>query len=122
MSWTAENILGACFGEEDNKIEVEFNKTILIRNYETEKYTAHAEIRLDKSVDGYDRTLITCILTAQLELQMFASLMFRNKVTQEEYNNRKNELLQDVNAAASRYEALTGRDSKVYFSLMEERT
>lgn len=122
MSWTAENILGACFGEEDNKIEVEFNKTILIRNYETEKYTSRSEITLDKSVDGYDRTLITCIMNAQLELQMFASLMFRNKVTQEEYNNRKSELIQDVNAAASRYESLTGRDSKQYLSLMADRT
>lgn len=120
--WGADNILGARFGEANNKITVEFKKTIFIRNYETEVFDLSSEITLDNSVDGIDRMLVTCILQAQLELQCFGGLLIRNKITQQEYNDRKEKILLDVNMTANRYEKITGRDSGKYLELIQNRS
>ena len=115
------NILNARFGESSSEITVEFKKTVLIRNYETEVVDLLSTVKLDEAVDGMDRALITCILNAQLELQAYMSLLIRGKVGQTEYDQRKNKILMDVNSMASRYERLTGRSAGKYLELIENR-
>lgn len=116
-----DNILNARFGESSSEITVEFKKTVLIRNYETEVIDLLSTVKLDEAVDGMDRTLITCILNAQLELQAYMSLLIRGKVGQTEYDQRKSKILMDVNSMVSRYERLTGRSAGKYLELIENR-
>lgn len=116
-----DNILNARFGESSSEITVEFKKTVLIRNYETEVVDLMSTVKLDEAVDGMDRALITCILNAQLEIQAYMSLLIRGKVGQTEYDQRKTKILMDVNSMANRYERLTGRSAGKYLELIENR-
>lgn len=119
--YNIDNILQASFGEVSNKISAEFKKTILIRNYETETMTITADITLDKAVDGMDRTLISCLLQAQLELQCYTTLYMQSKVKKDEYDKRKHAIEYSVNVMAEQYERLTGRDAGDYLALVQNR-
>ena len=119
--YNIDNILQASFGEVSNKISAEFKKTILIRNYETETMTRTAEITLDKAVDGMDRTLISCLMQAQLEMECYITLYMQSKVKKDEYDRRKHEIEYSVNVMASQYERLTGRDAGEYLALVQNR-
>ena len=120
--YNIDNILNASFGEVSNKISAEFKKTILIRNYETETMTRTAEIVLDKAIDGMDRTFISCLLQAQLELECYTTLYMQLRVSKEEYDTRKYKIEYSVNVMADQYERLTGRSAGEYLELVQNRT
>lgn len=122
FKYNIDNIMNASFGEVSNKISAEFKKTILIRNYETETMTRTAELILDKSISGMDRTFISCLLQAQLELECYTSLYMQLRVTKEEYDTRKYKIEYSVNVMAAQFEKLTGRSAGEYLELVQNRT
>lgn len=120
MRFKADDILNAGYGEVESEITVEFKKTVKIREYETEAFDVMSKLKLDKAVDGYDRTLIYTLMQAQVELRGYAALLMRGIVEQQEYDDRKRKIEMDVNMIANKYEQLTGRSAEKYFNIVRE--
>lgn len=118
--FNSDNIMNAHFGEVGNKISANFKKTILIRAYETEVIEGETEIELKQNLDGMDRTLVNCLLQAQIELEVYMSLYIKGRISKEEYEQRKSGIEYTVNMMAYQYEKLTGRNAGVYLDMLNK--
>lgn len=103
-----DNILGFSLGERSNSLEVEFKKTLFIRDYETEVIDSRVTIDLDRPLNGIQRAFVCAVVRAQLEYEAYVTLLVRGAVTQNEFNTRKAAIEGDINNLIAKAESLFG--------------
>lgn len=103
-----DNILGFSLGERSNSLEVEFKKTLFIRDYETEVIDSRVTIDLDRQLNGMQRAFVCAVVRAQLEYEAYVALLVRGAVTQNEFNTRKAAIEGDINNLIVKAESLFG--------------
>ena len=87
-----DSALQSSFGESSSKMKVTVKKTVLIREYETEVVEASTELDIEDNVKGSERVLIGAILKTQMEYMIYVDLLFKQLITQTDYDERKQEL------------------------------
>ena len=104
-----DQIMQAGLGESSNELTVNFKKTVLIRDYETEVIEATSSVKFDKPLNGIERMFITAILQIQMEYTSYINLASKGLVTQTQLNERKGALEEDLFNLKYKAEALLGR-------------
>lgn len=111
-----DKILGASFGEASSEIKATFKKTVRIREYETEVIEIESKLDMgDKTLSGIERVLVSAILQAQLEYESYCGLCYKGLVTQEELNQRRQNLVDEIVALKAKAESITGESMDKYF-------
>lgn len=105
---TFDEIMDASFGETSNKLRVNFKKTILVQQYETEVFEAETEVELDHKITGAERVFITALLKAQMEYTVYADLYVKKQVTEVQYIERKKDILDTMTAIKAQAENILG--------------
>lgn len=108
--FTMDDILNAKFGVNGNKIDACFKKTVKIKEFETEVIEVRSSAELPDNASGVERLMSLTLLQAQLEYMAYSNLAFKSIVTENELDKRKKQLIADVDAAAKKYQSLTGED------------
>jgi hypothetical protein len=121
LRYSAENILQARFGEAGNTIKAQFKKTIQTKQYESEVVYLEAEIDIDRNLDGMDRTFISVLLQAQLEIQCYQSLFLQGRIAEDEYRRRKYAVEYSVNHLAYQYEAISGKSADDFLAFVNKQ-
>lgn len=106
--FTMDDILNAKFGVNGNKVDACFKKTVKIKEFETEVIEVRSSVELPDNASGVERLMTLTLLQAQLEYMAYSNLAFKSIVTENELDKRKKQLMADVDAAAVKYEKLTG--------------
>lgn len=91
-----KDIMSASFGEVASDLTVNYKKTVLIRDYETEVIEASTTIKVEGKLTGVERMFITALIEAQLEFTVYSNLFFKGLVTEAALKQRKKELEQEV--------------------------
>lgn len=102
------DIMQSSLGESNNELTVNFKKTVLIREYETEVIEATSSIKFDKPLNGIERMFITAILQIQMEYTSYINLATKGLVTQTQLSERKSSLEEDITILKLKAEALLG--------------
>lgn len=89
-------IMSASFGEVASELTVNFKKTVLIRDYETEVIEASTTLKVEEPLTGVERMFITALLEAQMEFTAYSNLFFKGLVTESALKQRQKELEQEV--------------------------
>ena len=111
-----DGIMKSSLGEASQEISATFKKTIKIREYETEVFEASTKLCVPKETTGIERMVISAILKAQMEYTVYLDLKEKGLVTENEFNDRKNQLeseLYQLHLEA----ANSGIEVRNYFSL-----
>lgn len=108
--FTMDDILNAKFGVNGNKVDACFKKTVKIKEFETEVIEVRSSVELPDNASGVERLMTLTLLQAQLEYMAYSNLAFKSIVTENELDKRKKQLMADVDAAAVKYEKLTGEN------------
>lgn len=103
-----DNILDFSLGERSNSLEVEFKKTLFIRDYETEVIDSKVNIQLDRQLSGMQRAFVCAVVRAQLEYEAYVSLLAKGSVTQTEFMTRKTSIESEINNLIAKAEAMFG--------------
>ena len=103
-----DSIMSASFGETSNRLRVNFKKTILVQQYETEVFEAETEIELDHKVTGAERMFITALMKAQMEFTVYADLYVKKQITEVQYTERKKDILDTMTAIKHQAETVLG--------------
>ena len=114
---TMDDILKASLGEASSNIRANFKKTVNIRQYETEVFEASSTLEIDKPLSGVERMLLSAILQAQLEYEVYVQMAYKQIVTGSELATRKAELENDVNAIKAKGEQLLGKPLDYLFEM-----
>ena len=101
-------IMGASFGEMSNKLVVNFKKTVLVRDYETEVVEASTTIDLDKNLTGIERMFVTALLEAQMEYTAYCTLATKGFVTNTQLAERKTAIEEGIYALKYKADQLLG--------------
>ena len=109
MSLTVEKIMESTCGEVSSEIRASYKKTVLVRQYETEVVELETVLKLDRTVSGAERMLISAMLQLQLEYTAYCQLAFKGIVTGTELSNRKKELEDGINAIKAKAEGVLGK-------------
>lgn len=109
MLLNMEDILKCNLDARNEVIEATFKKTVLIRQYETEVVELKSTLSFDKAITGEERVLVVAIIKAQIEFAAYSDLLFRKLITQEEFNLRKQEMTETINALKSKAEQVSGK-------------
>ena len=82
---------------EDGKLHISFRKTVCLRQYETE--VMEAEIDVPVTQDDIDHRLpyIATLAEAKLEYSVLYQFWLANKITREEFETRKAQLVEGAN-------------------------
>lgn len=110
---TMDKIMGCTLGASDDvsdTIRVTFKKTINTRQYESEVSEVEVTLKVPNSISGAERMLMTSILQAQAEYEVFCSLAFKGQITHQEFERRKEELTKAVSKILDKARALTGKN------------
>ena len=105
---TMDNIMDASFGEVSNTMTVNFKKTVLIRDYETEVIESTTTLTLDKKLTGIERMFIHALLEVQMEYTVYINLLCKGTVTQTAFNQHKSCLEMSVNVIKNKMDSLLG--------------
>ena len=108
---TMENIMEASFGEVANDLTVNFKKTVLVRNYETEVIEATTSLKLDKSLTGIERMLVQALLEVQMEYTVYVNLYFKGTITATQFNEHRSFLENSVNSIKTKMDTLLGEEA-----------
>ncbi len=103
-----DNILDFSLGERSNSLEVEFKKTLFIRDYETEVIDSKVNIQLDRQLSGMQRAFVCAVIRSQLEYEAYVSLLAKGSVTQTEFITRKTSIESEINNLIAKAEAMFG--------------
>ena len=103
-----DNILDFSLGERSNSLEVEFKKTLFIRDYETEVIDSKVNIQLDRQLSGMQRAFVCAVIRSQLEYEAYVSLLAKGSVTQTEFMTRKTSIESEINNLIAKAEAMFG--------------
>lgn len=113
-----EDILASNLDLQNETIEATFKKTVLIKQYETEVIEMKTSLTVNQKYTGAQRVLIVSILKAQLEYAAYSDLLFRQLITQEEYNIRKKEIIDTINALKVKAEQVLGKSLDYLFKTL----
>lgn len=93
-----ESILSAGIGSstENGRLRMNFKKTINIRQYETEVIEASLDIPITPNMTGAKLEMIESVALAKIEYGIMWNLLAREMITQEEFNNCKLKLENDI--------------------------
>lgn len=111
---TLNDILNASFGETSNILRVNFKKTLLIRQYETEVVEGSSEVTVDRPITGAERAFITALMRAQIEYQIYADLFVKGTVTRDEYAQKVNVLETSMTSIKNKAEEVIGKSLDSY--------
>ena len=90
MALTTDSVIAKDFVTGRNaRVTASFNKLIRTKEYESERVEASIEFDL---VDGENMEVAILEAQAQLEYAIFAQLLAKRQITQEEFSLRKKEL------------------------------
>ena len=103
-----DNILDFSLGERSNSLEVEFKKTLFIRDYETEVIDSKVSIQLDRQLSGMQRAFVCAVIRSQLEYEAYVSLLAKGSVTQTEFMTRKTSIESEINNLIAKAEDMFG--------------
>ena len=107
-----DDILDCSLGDnEDNcdSLRISFKKTINIRQYESEVSEVEVTLRVPNNISGAERMLMLAIMQAQAEYEVYCALAFKNQITPQEFDRRKQELIEGVNKMYIKAKELTGK-------------
>ena len=91
-----EDIIKSDFTEGRNmRLSASFNKLIKTQEYESERM--QADIQFDV-LPGEDPLLVLASMQAILEYECYTQLLFKRQISQNDYNLRKQELEEALNA------------------------
>lgn len=109
MAISIEKIMESTIGEVSSEIRASYKKTVLVRQYETEVIELDTVLKVEKTLTGAERMLISALLQAQLEYMAYCQLAFKGLITNTELQSRKSELEEGVDAIKGKAEAVLGR-------------
>lgn len=103
-----EDIMQASIGEVSNKLTVNFKKTVLIRDYETEVIESTTTVDLDHELTGIERMFITALLEIQMEYTAYCNLAVKGIVTNTQLQERKRMLEEGLYAIKYKADEILG--------------
>lgn len=102
------DILEASFGETSDKLRVNFKKTILVQQYETEVFEAETEVELDHNITGAERVFLTALMKSQMEYTVYVDLYVKKQITKEQYEDRKKDIITTISSIKAQAEGVLG--------------
>ena len=90
---TLEGLFNYVVPTSSNTIKVLARKTINVKPYETEEFTAEVEVEIQEGLTNMERTVMIEILHISLEFSIYTQVYLRNLITQEDFLNRKQNML-----------------------------
>lgn len=102
------DILEASFGETSDKLRVNFKKTILVQQYETEVFEAETEVELDHKITGAERVFLTALMKSQMEYTVYVDLYVKKQITKEQYEDRKKDIITTISSIKAQAEEVLG--------------
>ena len=102
------DILEASFGETSDKLRVNFKKTILVQQYETEVFEAETEVELDHKITGAERVFLTALMKAQMEYTVYVDLYVKKQITKDQYEDRKKDIITTMSSIKAQAEQVLG--------------
>lgn len=100
-------ILSAKVKSNGDIIRVAFKKTINTAPYETEVVEAESSACLyEENLTGIEKDFITALMQAQLEFEVYFQIACKGHITQEQFDNRKNQLVSSVEALKAKATSL----------------
>jgi len=113
---TMEDILNSDFGSDyEGDIRVIFQKKTAIKQYEPELIEVEMTLRDLKGMNGADRMLSAGTLLAQAEYVGLVQLLAKRHINQDEFQKRKQSLVDGMQALVDKYIALTGEEPTKFF-------
>lgn len=103
-----DKIMRAGLGEANNELRVNFKKTVLIRDYETEVIEATSSVKIDKPLTGIERMFIMSIMQIQMEYTCYINLATKGTITPRQLEERKQALEEDLFSIKYKAESLLG--------------
>lgn len=116
MSLDMDKILKATIGDRPETIHCSFKKTVYLRQYETEVYEVDATVELPAGMSNAEKMLVEAITQAQLEYEIYCMLAYKEQVTQTEFANRKQSLVNYVQAVKDKAEMLLNKNLDYIFN------
>lgn len=113
-------IMRATFGESSSSIRATFKKTVNVRQYETESYEVSSTLEVPKEITGIERMLLSAMLQAQIEYEVYIQMAVKGVITQSQLVTRKGELENDVNMIKNKGEELLGKPLDYLFELVNK--
>lgn len=114
---TLDNVLNSSFGEASSEMSASFKKTVLVRQYETEVVEYSTVLKIEKPISGAERVLISAMLQIQLEYSAYVDLVYKGYVTENEFNQRKTALTEEINNLTRKAESILNKPLDKYFGL-----
>lgn len=111
-----DSILGASFGEGENNIRVSFKKTVSIKPYETEVVELESTLKMPKELTGAERVFLAALLQVQLEYEAYVGLLCKGQISQEDFDDRKGKLINEVSIIKRKAETVLGKSLDEYFT------
>lgn len=107
-----DNIMSAKLGElstETDTLKINFKKTINIRQYESEVSEVEITLKVPNNISSAERMLMLGVMQAQAEYEMYCMLVFKEQITKQEFERRRQELEKAVNTLKVKAESITGK-------------
>lgn len=101
-------IMQASLGEVSNELTVNFKKTTLVREYETEVLEATSTVKFDYALVGIERMFVTAIVEIQMEYAAYCNLTAKGLVTQSKLIERKEALEEGLYAIKCKADQILG--------------
>lgn len=121
MQVTMEDIMRACFGESTDtncfdELEINFKKTINIKQYESEVSEASIKVRVPRGMSGAEKMVCLAIMQAQAEYEGYCMLAFKGQISNADLVERKKQLESGVTALVSKAEGILNKDMGYLFT------
>lgn len=104
-----DRIMEAGLQEDSNNLRVVFKKTIQQKQYEPEVIEIESTLNVDKNLSGPERMLLLAVAAAQVEYTAMINLAYKQQISKDEFEERKNALVNNVSAIKDKAEKLAGR-------------